>query len=80
MEQHMLDETKFVLYDKKKQCILDVKSDPIFEDYGIVFNLSGQVLLTCAGQIIGYLGDRYELRRRYNKKTNDTSKRKENRV
>lgn len=79
MGHFLLEDTKYVLYDKKKRKVLDINTSPIFEDYGIVFNLAGQVLLTCEGQIIGYLGDRYEIRKKRRKKVlsqNNTQKSK----
>lgn len=69
MDKYILEEIKYVLYDKEKKRIMDINTDPLFEDYGVVFNLAGQVLLTCEGQIVGYLGDRYELRKKSNNKT-----------
>ena len=69
MKKKLLEETKYVLYDKKKKQLLDINTCPIFEEYGVVFNMMGQVLLTCEGQIVGYLGDRYEIRRKRRKRT-----------
>ena len=68
MSQYVLDEIQYVIYDRLEKKTLDIKTHPIFKEYSVVFNMYGQILLTFEGQIIGYLGDRYELRKKRNNK------------